>query len=107
MCSFCLTLYEIMFIELCSNFMPFLHIYLLCGQLLSPCPTSGLSCAILLQAGLRKVHVTYLGSFGYFLARGQELLNDCSSKKLMLPGGLECTACLAWFLTLSMCTLPP
>jgi hypothetical protein len=31
--------------------------------------------------------VTYLGSLGYFLARGPELSNDCSSEKLMLYGG--------------------
>jgi hypothetical protein len=31
--------------------------------------------------------MTYLGSFGYFLARGPVLLNGCSSEKQMLTGG--------------------
>jgi hypothetical protein len=31
--------------------------------------------------------VTYLGSFGYFLARGLVMPNGCSLKKLMLNGG--------------------
>jgi hypothetical protein len=31
--------------------------------------------------------MTYLGSFGYFLARGSVLLNGCSSEKQMLTGG--------------------
>jgi hypothetical protein len=84
-----------------------LHIYPSCGQLLSPCLTSGSSCAILSQAGLLEVPATYLGSFGYFLARGPVLLNGCSSEKLMLTGGSEFTAYLAWFHTLSVCTLPP
>jgi hypothetical protein len=35
---------------------------------------------------LLEVPVTYLGSFGYFLARGPVLLNGCSSEKLMLTG---------------------
>jgi hypothetical protein len=30
--------------------------------------------------------MTYLGPFGYFLARGPVLLNGCSSKELMLTG---------------------
>jgi hypothetical protein len=30
--------------------------------------------------------MTYLGSLGYYLARGLMLLNDYSSKKLMLYG---------------------
>jgi hypothetical protein len=29
-----------------------------------------MSCAIMSQAGLLEVHVTYLGSLGYFLTRG-------------------------------------
>jgi hypothetical protein len=66
-----------------------------------------MSCAILSQAGLLKVLATYLGSLGYFLARGLVLPNDCSSEKLMLLGGPECAACLAWSRTLSVCTLPP
>jgi hypothetical protein len=57
-----------------------------CGQFLSLCSTSSLSCVILSQAGLLEVSVTYLGSLGYFLARGPVLLNGCSSEKLMLNG---------------------
>jgi hypothetical protein len=93
--------------DLASRHVSFLHIYPSCGQLLSPCLTSGSSCAILSQTGLLEVPVTYLGSFGYYLARGLVLLNGCSSEKLMLTGGPECTTCLAWFRTLSECTLPP
>jgi hypothetical protein len=63
-----------------------MHIYSSCGQLLSLCLASSSSCAILSRAGLLKVHVTYLGSYGYFLVRGSVLLNVCSSKKLMLTG---------------------
>jgi hypothetical protein len=37
--------------------------------------------------GLHEVPTTYLGSLSYFLARGLVLLNDPSSKKLMLNGG--------------------
>jgi hypothetical protein len=85
----------------------FLHIYPSCGQLLSPCLASSLSYAILSQSDLLEVPATYLGSIGYFLARGLVLLNGCSLEKLMLTGGLECTTYLAWFLTLSVCTLPP
>jgi hypothetical protein len=48
---------------------------------------SSSSCAILSQAGLLEVHVTYLGSLGYYLARVPVLLNDYSSEKLMLYGG--------------------
>jgi hypothetical protein len=77
-----------MFIELCFNFMSVFFCVFLpsCGQLLSLCPTTSLSCAILLQAGLLEVPVTYLGSLGYFLARGPVLSNGCSSEKLMLNG---------------------
>ena len=57
-----------------------------CGQSLSLCPASSLSCAILSQAGLLKVPVTNLGSLGYFLAWGPMLLNGCSSEKPMLMG---------------------
>jgi hypothetical protein len=57
-----------------------------CGQLLSLCSTSSLSCVILSQTGLLEVSVTYLGSLGYFLARGPVLLNGCSLEKLMLNG---------------------
>jgi hypothetical protein len=103
-----LALYVIMFIELCSNSMSlFAYFFFSCGQLLFPCLTSSLSCAILSQAGLLEVHATYLGSFDYFLAQGPMLLNDCFSEKLMLTGGPECTTCLGWFCTISMCTLPP
>jgi hypothetical protein len=63
-----------------------LRIYLSCGQLFFPCLASSLNCTILSQAGLLKVPATYLESLGYFLARGQMLLNDCSSEKLMLNG---------------------
>jgi hypothetical protein len=38
--------------------------------------------------------MTYVGSFGYFLARGSMLLNDYSLEKLMLNGGPEYAACL-------------
>jgi hypothetical protein len=97
-----------MFIELCFNFMSILHIYPSCGQVLFPCLPFGLSCAILLLAGLLEVPATYLGSLGYFLAQEPVLLNGCPSEKPMLMGGgPECVACLAWFHTLSMCTLPP
>jgi hypothetical protein len=85
--SLCLTLYVIMFIELCFNFMSFLCIYPSCGQLLFPCLASSLSCTILSQVGLLKIPVTYLGSLGFFLARGPVLLNGCFSKKLMLNRG--------------------
>jgi hypothetical protein len=37
--------------------------------------------------GLIEVHVTYLRSLGYFLARDPVLPNGCSLKKLMLHGG--------------------
>jgi hypothetical protein len=50
--------------------------------------------------GLLEVPATYLGSFGYFLARGPVLLNGCSSEKLMLMGGgggTEGTTCLTGF----------
>jgi hypothetical protein len=46
-----LALYAIIFIELCFNFTFLLHIYPSCGQLLSSCLASSLSCAILSQAG--------------------------------------------------------
>jgi hypothetical protein len=75
-------------------YVSFLHIYPSCGQLLSPYLTSGLSCAILSQAGLLEVPATYLGSFGYFLARGPVLLNGFSSEKLILIGGPKCTTYL-------------
>jgi hypothetical protein len=48
-----------------------------------------LSCAILSQVGLLEVPVTYLESLSYFLAQGPVLLNDCSSKKLMLNRGFR------------------
>jgi hypothetical protein len=84
----CLALYTIMFIELCFNFMSiFLHAYPLCVQLLFPCLTTSLSFAMLSQAGLLEVHVTYLGSLGYFFTRGPVLSNDCSLEKLMLNRG--------------------
>jgi hypothetical protein len=76
-----------MFIELCFNFMSIFHIYPSCGQLLFPCLTTSLSCAILSQVGLLEVHATYLESLDYFLARGPILSNGCSSEKLMLNRG--------------------
>jgi hypothetical protein len=48
----------------------FLHIYPSCGQLLFPCLATSSSYVILSQAGLLEVPATYLGSLGYFLARG-------------------------------------
>jgi hypothetical protein len=39
--------------------------------------------------------MTYLRSFGYFLARGLVLLHGCTSEKLMLMGDRECAGCLA------------
>jgi hypothetical protein len=80
-----LTLYAIMLIELCFNFMSIFCVFLpSCGQLLFLCPASSSSCAILSQAGLLEVPATNLGSLGYFLARGQVLPKGYSSKKLML-----------------------
>jgi hypothetical protein len=60
-----------------------------------------------LQAGLLEVHATYIGFYGYFLARGSVLLNGCPSEKLVLMGSPECATCLACSRTLSVCTLPP
>jgi hypothetical protein len=74
---------------------------------LFPCLAFSSSCAILSQAGLLEVHAAYQWSLGYFLARSLLLLNGCSSKRLMLARGPECVACLAWFRTLSIYTLPP
>jgi hypothetical protein len=48
--------------------------------------------------------MTYLGSLGYFLARGPMLLDGYSSEKAMLMGVPKCAA---WFCTLSVCTYPP
>jgi hypothetical protein len=56
-------------------------------SVLFPCLASSLSCAILSQAGLLEIPTTYLGSLGYFLARGLVLLNGCSSEMVMLNGG--------------------
>jgi hypothetical protein len=74
---------------------------------LFPCLAFSSSCAILSQAGLLEVPAAYQGSLGYFLARSLLLLNGYSSERLMLTGGLQCATCLAWFHTLSMCTLHP
>jgi hypothetical protein len=75
---------------------------------LVPCLAFSLSCAILSQAGLLEVPAAYRGSLGYFPVHSLLLLNGCSSERLMLMGGgPECTTCLAWFRTLSVCTLPP
>jgi hypothetical protein len=46
-----------------------------------------LSCSILSQVGLLEVLAAYLGSLGYFLARGLLLLNGYSLERLMLMGG--------------------
>jgi hypothetical protein len=59
------------------------------------CLASSSSSAILSQAGLLEVHVTYMWSHGYFLTQGPVLLDDCSSEKQMLMRGSECAACLA------------
>jgi hypothetical protein len=76
------------FIELCFNFMSVFCVFLpSCGQLLSLCPASNSTCAILSQAGLLEVPATYMGSLGYFLARDPVLPNGCSLEKLMLNGG--------------------
>jgi hypothetical protein len=69
------------------QFCLFLHIYPSCGQILSPCLTSGLSCAILSQAGLLEVLATYLGVLWLFSCSGPVLLNGCSLEKVMLMGG--------------------
>jgi hypothetical protein len=66
-----------------------------CGQLLFHYLASSPSCAILLQACLLEVPMTYLGSLEYFLSRGPVLLNGCSLEKLMLMKSSECTDCLA------------
>jgi hypothetical protein len=86
-----------MFIELCFNFMSIFCVFLpSCGQLLSLCPASSSSCAILSQVGLLEAPATNLGSLCYFLIRGPVLPNGCSSKKVMLNrGGPECATCLA------------
>jgi hypothetical protein len=44
-----------------------------------PYPVLGTCCAIQLQVGLLEVPTTYLGSLGYFLARGLLLLNGYPS----------------------------
>jgi hypothetical protein len=53
---------------------------------------------------LLEVHVTYLGSLGYFPAWGPLLLNGRSSERLLLMGG---PVCAAWSCTLSVHTSPP
>jgi hypothetical protein len=94
--SLCLTLYAIMFIELCFNFMSVFYVFLpSCGQSLSLCAASSSSCAILLQAGLLEVPVTNLGSLCYFLAWGSVLPNGCSSEKIMLNGGSKVCSLLS------------
>jgi hypothetical protein len=77
-----------MFIKLSFNFISIFCVFLpSCGQSLSLCPASSLSCAILSQVGLFEVPATNLGSLGYFLAWGLVLPNGCYSKKLVLNGG--------------------
>jgi hypothetical protein len=101
--SVCIYLHKIVL-----QFCLFLRIYPSCGKLPFSCLAFSSSCAILSQAGLLEVPAAYRGSLGYFLARSLLLLNDCSSERLMLTeGGAECAACLVWFRTLSVCTLPP
>jgi hypothetical protein len=85
--SLCLTLYAIIFIELCFNFMSIFAYLSLMWSVNFPYLTASLSCAILSQANPLEVPATYLGSLGYFLARGPVLPNGCSSEKLMLKGG--------------------
>jgi hypothetical protein len=53
---------------------------------LFPYLTFSLSCAILSQADLLEVPAAYQESLGYFISRSLLLLNDCSSKMLMLMG---------------------
>jgi hypothetical protein len=77
-----------------------------CGQSLSICPASSLSCAILSQVDLHEVPATNLGSLGYILAWGPVLLNDCSSKKLMLNGGYRVCSLLSLILYPKRVTLP-
>jgi hypothetical protein len=62
---------------------------------LFPYLTFSLSCAILSQADLLVVPAAYRESLGYFISRSLLLLNDCSSKMLMLMGDPECATCLA------------
>jgi hypothetical protein len=63
---------------------------------LFPCLTFSSSCAILSQADLLEVHAAYERSLSYFLAWSLLLLNDCTSKRLMLTGGgAECATYLA------------
>jgi hypothetical protein len=52
------------------------------------------------------VPADYRGSHGYFLAQSLLLLNGCLGKANAngVPKG---AVCLAWFRTLSVCTLPP
>jgi hypothetical protein len=100
--SICIYVHKIMFqfyVCFCA-FIPHVVCYIF------SCFTFNSSCAILSQVGLFEVHEAYQGSLGYFLAQSLLLLNDCSSERLMLMGGPECVACLAWFRTLSVCTLP-
>jgi hypothetical protein len=88
--------------------MSVLPIYHTCGQSLYTYLTSSSCCASLLsKAGPLEVPVTYLRSLGYLLACDSLLLDGCSMEKLMLMGGPKCAACLGWYHTLSVCTLPP
>jgi hypothetical protein len=56
-------------------------------QLPFPYLATSSRCAILSHVGLFEVPATYLGSIGYFLARGPVLPNGCSLEKLMLNKG--------------------
>jgi hypothetical protein len=64
----------------------FLHFLTIMWLIAFLCLASSSSYALLSQTSLLEVPMTYLGSLGYYLARGLMLLNDYSSKKLMLYG---------------------
>jgi hypothetical protein len=65
------------------------------------------SCAILSQADLFEVPTAYRGSLGYFFFSESIVAEWLLLRKANANGGLECAACLAWFHTLSLYTLPP
>jgi hypothetical protein len=78
-----------MFIELCFIFMYVFTFFNPHVVSCFPCLATSLSYAILSQAGLLEIPVTYLESLGYFLARSLVLQNGCSLEKLMLNGGVQ------------------
>jgi hypothetical protein len=66
--SLCPALYAIMFIKLCFNFISiFAYLSLMWSVTFFFCLAPGSSCAILSQAGLPEVPVTYVGSLENFL----------------------------------------